>query len=73
LVYALILYYFKEVNDLPMSTTFVFVGLLAGRELALHRGFSKKVFPLIGKDFAKLMVGIIVSVTIVFMINLFFK
>ena len=73
LVYALILYYFKEVTDLPMSTTFVFVGLLAGRELALHRGFSKKVFPLIGKDFAKLMVGIIVSVTIVFMINLFFK
>ena len=56
-----------------MSTTFVFVGLLAGREIALHRGFSKKVFPLIGKDFLKLMIGIMVSVSVVLAINFFFK
>jgi hypothetical protein len=33
--YAIILFYFKELNDLPMSTTWVFLGMLAGREIAL--------------------------------------
>ena len=32
LLYFIIL---KELNDLPMSTTWVFVGLLCGRELAI--------------------------------------
>ena len=35
LVYFVILYFFKELNDIPMSTTWVFVGLLCGRELAI--------------------------------------
>jgi len=35
IIYAAVLYYFKELNDLPMSTTWVFVGLLCGRELAI--------------------------------------
>ena len=73
LVYAFVLYFFNQINNIPMSTTFVFVGLLAGREIALHRGFSKKVFPLIGKDFLKLMIGIMVSVSVVLAINFFFK
>ena len=34
-IYAGVLFYFKELNDLPMSTTWVFVGLLCGRELAI--------------------------------------
>ena len=34
-VYWLILFFFKELNDIPMSTTWVFVGLLCGRELAM--------------------------------------
>ena len=34
LLYAVILYVFKVVSQVPMSTTWVFVGLLAGRELA---------------------------------------
>ena len=33
-VYGLVIYYFKELNNMPMSTTWVFLGLLAGRELA---------------------------------------
>ena len=33
--YAFILLYFKQYNDIPMSTTWVFVGLLCGRELAI--------------------------------------
>ena len=35
LVYAFILLFFKQYNDIPMSTTWVFVGLLCGRELAI--------------------------------------
>jgi len=76
LVYAIILLYFKELNSIPMSTTWVFVGLLSGRELALRRGFGsstrlKKVFPLVAKDFGKLMIGMLVSVAIVICIHYF--
>jgi hypothetical protein len=59
-----------------MSTTFVFVGMLAGRELALNtynikKKQFKKVFPLIGKDFVKLMFGIGVSLVLVLLIQHF--
>ena len=58
-IYAAVLYYFKELNDLPMSTTWVFVGLLCGRELAIstmNKEYKfKYVFPLIGKDFIKMI------------------
>ena len=61
-VYWLILFFFKELNDIPMSTTWVFVGLLCGRELAMATMTGKEkfkvVFPLIGKDFLKMMVGL---------------
>lgn len=61
-------------NQIPMSTTWVFVGLLCGRELALNTGLTKKgnikmIFPIVAKDFLKLMVGLIVSVTIVLLIH----
>ena len=34
-IYALILLVFKEWSNIPMSTTWVFLGLLAGREFAI--------------------------------------
>ncbi|XBQ16709.1 MAG: hypothetical protein ABL308_02270 [Oceanicaulis sp.] len=34
-MFGIVLMYFKEINDIPMSTTWVFLGLLAGRELAI--------------------------------------
>ena len=72
-VYAIVLYYFKELNDLPMSTTWVFVGLLCGRELAIstmNKEYKfKYVFPLIGKDFIKMIFGLSVSVGIVLSIH----
>ena len=68
-VYWLILFFFKELNDIPMSTTWVFVGLLCGRELAMATMTGKEkfkvVFPLIGKDFLKMMVGLAASVGVV--------
>jgi len=72
-IYAAVLYYFKELNDLPMSTTWVFVGLLCGRELAIstmNKEYKfKYVFPLIGKDFVKMIFGLSVSVGIVLAIH----
>ena len=72
-VYWLILFFFKELNDIPMSTTWVFVGLLCGRELAMATVTGKEkfkvVFPLIGKDFLKMMVGLAASVGVVLTIH----
>ena len=69
LVYWLILWFFKELNDIPMSTTFVFIGLLMGREYAIatYTGKEKfkKVFPLVFKDFLKLMFGVVISIILV--------
>ncbi len=68
LTYALILLVFKEYNSIPMSTTWVFIGLLAGRELAIATRTMdykyKHVFPLVGKDMTKLLVGLGVSIVI---------
>ena len=73
LVYAFILLFFKELNDIPMSTTWVFVGLLCGRELSISTVMKnykfKHVFPIIGRDFLKMMLGLIVSVGIVLAIH----
>ena len=58
-----------------MSTTWVFVGLLCGRELALNTGLTKKgnlktIFPIVAKDFLKLIAGLLVSVSIVLAIHM---
>ena len=72
-VYFLILLFFKELNDIPMSTTWVFVGLLCGRELAMATMTGKEkfktVFPLVTKDFFKMMIGLGASVGVVLMIH----
>ena len=72
-VYFLILLFFKELNDIPMSTTWVFVGLLCGRELAMATVTGKEkfktVFPLITKDFIKMIVGLGASVGVVLAIH----
>ena len=72
-VYAVILLYFKGYNDIPMSTTWVFVGLLCGRELAVYRHFKSKegikiVFPMLVADFMKMMVGLALSILLVFVV-----
>ena len=71
--YAFVLLYFKMYNDIPMSTTWVFVGLLCGRELAIASMVQdyklRYVFPIIGKDFLKMIFGLLVSVGIVISIH----
>ncbi len=66
--FALILLFFKEINNIPMSTTWVFIGLLSGRELAMYARIAdykfKHVFPIVGKDVLRLMFGLAVSILI---------
>lgn len=72
LFYAFVLWYFKMYNDIPMSTTWVFVGLLAGREFAIATVMDKKVkrvFPMVWKDFMKMSIGLLASVAVVLLIH----
>ena len=68
LIYGIVLFVFKEVSNIPMSTTWVFVGLLAGREIAIawnekHRS-RQEVSGLVLSDFAKVLAGLVVSVAL---------
>ena len=68
-VYAIILFGFKEVSTIPMSTTWVFIGLLAGRELVLAlRGASDRPLRdglrLAGRDVAYCTAGLVISVVL---------
>jgi len=76
LVYALILFWFTQVNTIPMSTTWVFIGLLAGREISMKvSGFRKgpvklkKTFSLIGKDILYVGIGLLVSIILAVSVN----
>ena len=65
-IYGLILFFFKQQSNIPMSTTWVFLGLLAGRELALT--FDLRMRPmkdtgsLVLRDMGKALIGLVVSV-----------
>ena len=71
-VYAAILLVFKEWSNVPMSTTWVFVGLLCGRELAIatwHKRKAKRVLPIVVKDLMKVFMGLAVSVVLVVIVQ----
>jgi hypothetical protein len=75
-VYAILLFYFKMLSTIPMSTTWVFIGLLAGRELAMSvtdaNGKGKplsKTMRLIGKDISYAGIGLAVSIALAMAIN----
>lgn len=75
-VYAVILWYFKGVSVVPMSTTWVFIGLLAGREIAMSitdsRGKGKPMrhsLLLIGKDAGYATIGLAISIILAVAIN----
>ncbi|MEO1481675.1 MAG: hypothetical protein AAFU77_06170 [Myxococcota bacterium] len=78
-VYAIILFVFKMWSQVPMSTTWVFIGLLAGREVAmLFTRTSKdqrwsKVGGVIGRDILFAAIGLVVSMVLAFGINAAFR
>ncbi len=65
-VFAGLLYYFKERSKIPMSTTWVFLGLIAGREYAFAT--MRSGLPLLGatklalSDLGKAFIGLVVSI-----------
>ncbi len=64
--FGIILMIFKEINDIPMSTTWVFLGLLAGRELAISviarlRGMREAALDVFA-DATRAGIGLVVSV-----------
>ncbi|TCO78615.1 hypothetical protein [Chromatocurvus halotolerans] len=65
-LYASLLFFFKEVSDIPLSTTWVFLGLIAGREygFALTRAAVSLVAAVIdtAEDAAKAFIGIVISI-----------
>lgn len=74
LVYAGVLYYFTVQSPVPMSTTWVFVGLLGGRELAMALRKSSNVgvkgaLRLMGKDLLFVSIGLAISVIVAVAVN----
>jgi phosphate/sulfate permease len=74
LVYVVILMYFKQYNNIPMSTTWVFIGLLTGRELAISLINSGKVgfrtaLPVVLMDLGKVLFGLVVGVAMLLLLE----
>jgi len=72
-LYGVILLVFKELSAIPMSTTWIFIGLLAGRELAITirvtKGSLRDVSMTVFRDLFKACIGILVSVALVWLIG----
>ncbi|HLU88952.1 MAG TPA: hypothetical protein VKZ51_03910 [Cyclobacteriaceae bacterium] len=78
-VYAIILFYFKMHSKMPMSTTWVFIGLLGGREIAIALAKSKKLkkrkarlvraYRQTWNDVSKALLGLIISLILALIIN----
>lgn len=77
--YLIVLFVFKEMSNVPMSTTWVFIGLLGGRELAMRLANRKNpksgemnmktTLLMILRDFAFALIGLIVSILLAIAIN----
>ena len=69
IAYAIVLIVFQRISSIPMSTTWVFLGLLAGREIVLHLITKEdkpylQTFRQVGKDVLLASMGITVSLGI---------
>ncbi|MCK5208986.1 MAG: hypothetical protein KAQ79_13220, partial [Cyclobacteriaceae bacterium] len=77
-VYALLLYYKLFESTLPMSTTWLFIGLLGGRELAIsitrsqlkkRKKATRRAIKMIGKDMLYALIGLLISLILALAIN----
>jgi hypothetical protein len=69
LSYVILLIYKLFISTVPMSTTWVFLGIIGGREIAISLSrkkkgnkHKKKAVKMIGKDFLYAMIGLLVSI-----------
>jgi len=74
LIYCVILFYFKLYSNVPMSTTWVFIGLLAGREIGMSimRTSDNTLWGSIRlglKDATYAILGLIISIAIAIGVN----
>jgi hypothetical protein len=79
LVYAVLLFYFKMHSNMPMSTTWVFIGLLGGREIAIALAKSRKLkkrkarlfraYKQTWSDVSKALIGLLISLILALIIN----
>ena len=79
LFYGIVLLVFKFDTfgigaKVPMSTTWVFLGMLAGREVALRirlrEANTGKVWPMVFSDLGKATLGLVISVALVILLYL---
>jgi len=72
LCYGIVLFFFTNINTVPMSTTWAFIGILAGREIAirfkLKDKIQNKVYKIIFWDLTKVMIGLVLSVLLAYLI-----
>lgn len=74
LIYCVILFYFKLYSSVPMSTTWVFIGLLAGREIGMSimRTSDNTLWASIRlglKDASYAILGLVISIAIAIGVN----
>ena len=76
-IYSILLVYKLTISTVPMSTTCVFLGLLAGREIGMSimgKGISlghplPKVFKMVAKDLSFALFGLFISIILAISIN----
>jgi hypothetical protein len=77
-IYAIILYYFKVISTVPVSTTWIFIGLLGGRELAISLSKRRKKkrernirksLRMLGRDLLFATIGLLISMILALAIN----
>lgn len=70
IIYGIILFVFKGMSNIPMSTTWVFLGLLAGREFAIawltQIRSTKDVAKIVASDAGKAVIGLVISIALAF-------
>jgi hypothetical protein len=76
LVYTIILFFFQKLSSIPMSTTWVFLGLLAGREIAMtiSRAYETNrdlsiTMKLVSRDVFSALFGLVISVILAILVN----
>ncbi|MFN4123440.1 MAG: hypothetical protein ACK4GL_09085 [Flavobacteriales bacterium] len=75
-VYTFILFFFQKLSNIPMSTTWVFLGLLAGREIAMtiSRAYETNrdlslTMRLISRDVFSALFGLAISILLAILVN----
>lgn len=71
LTYVILLIYKLTISTVPMSTTWVFLGIIGGREIAISlartkkgKKHRKKAGGMIFRDFAYAMIGLVISIAL---------